>query len=52
MLLPATIAAVVTRKMLERRCPECGNKGVFPPSKIAEIVSCPRCAASIPPKER
>lgn len=39
MLLPATIAAVVTRKKLERRCPECGNKGVFPPSKIAEIIA-------------
>ncbi len=50
MLLQTAIVAVATRKALERQCAECGTRHVFPPSKMAESVSCPRCEASIPPK--
>lgn len=50
MFLHSAIVAIVTRKTLERRCAECGTRHVFPPSKVAESVSCPRCGASIPPK--
>ena len=52
MFLQSAIMAFVTRKTLERRCAECGNRNVFPPSRIRDSVSCPRCGAFIPPKQQ
>lgn len=52
MFLPSAIVAFVTRKTLVRQCAACGNRQVFPPSRIRESVSCPRCGAFIPPKEQ
>jgi len=51
MLLHVAVVAVVSRKMLERQCGECGKKNVFPPNRSADSVFCPQCGASIPPKD-
>jgi hypothetical protein len=50
MILHLAIIALSTRKRLERQCPECGRKLVFPPSRINETVLCAKCEAPIPPK--
>jgi ribosomal protein S27AE len=52
MFLHSAIVAVVTGKTLERECAACGNRHIFPPSRIRESVSCPRCGAFIAPKEQ
>jgi uncharacterized paraquat-inducible protein A len=52
MLLYAAILAAATRNALMRQCAECGMRQVFPPSRIAESVSCTRCGASIPPRKQ
>ena len=50
MILHLAIIARSTPKTLERQCPECGRKLVFPPSRINETVLCAKCEAPIPPK--
>ena len=41
MILTMAAVAVTTRKTLERTCPKCGKKQIFPSNRINEVVSCP-----------
>ena len=50
MILHLAIIALSTRKRLDRQCPECGRKLVFPPSRINETVLCAKCEARLKAK--
>lgn len=38
------------RKGLERRCPKCGRAVSVPHRSATQMVRCPACGASVPPK--
>lgn len=38
------------RRMLTRRCSQCGHEQLTPEEKSSEPVPCERCAVAIPPK--
>lgn len=37
------------RRILTRRCPQCGLAQLTPEEQLNEAVPCERCAAAIPP---
>ena len=39
------------RRMLTRRCPQCGHDQLTSEGELFEAVACERCAAPIPPKQ-
>lgn len=40
------------RRILTRRCPECGLAQLTPEEQLNEAVPCERCAAPVPPNAR
>lgn len=38
------------RRVLTRRCPECGHEQLTPEEKLDAPVPCERCEAPMPPK--
>jgi len=50
--MPYAIAALTTRRLLQRECPICGHLQIAPPSKMRETVTCERCDYRIPPKRK
>jgi hypothetical protein len=46
------VAALTTRRLLQRDCPICGHVQIAPPSKMHEDVICERCDYLIPAKRR
>ena len=52
MVMHFAVAAITTRRLLQRDCPICGHMQMVPPSRIRETVPCESCDYRIPPRRK